>query len=196
MSSTRIGLVLFAVSLAACAGSGSGGSSPEEPLRREDTAVVEIRARVAAIDHKKRLVTLQDEAGGTATFEADASVKNLAQVKVGDELVGALAESLVLELRQPTAAESAEGTSVLEVIAAAEPGHRPAGEFVRQIRAILTVDAIDKAAGTATLRGPLGTRRTIQARDPANLDRVRVGDSVVATYTEALRLEVRAPASK
>lgn len=194
MSVTRIGLVLIAVSLAACAG--SGGSSPEAPLRREDSAVVEIRARVAAIDHNKRLVTLQDEAGGTATFEADASVKNFAQVKVGDELVGALAESLVLELREPTAEEVAEGTSVLEVIAAAEPGHRPAGEFVRQIRAILTVDSIDKTAGTATLRGPLGNLRTIKARDPANLDRVKVGDSVVATYTEALLLEVRAPASK
>jgi hypothetical protein len=195
MSAGRIGLVLLAASLAACAGSG-GSSSNEAPLRREDTAVLEIRARVTAIDHAKRLVTLQDADGGEATFEADAGVKNLAQVKVGDELVGALAESLVLELREPTAEEAAAGTSILEVVAAAEPGRRPAGEFVRQIRAILTVDSIDKAAGTATLRGPAGNLRTIPARDRANLDRVKVGDSVVATYTEALMLEVRAPVAK
>lgn len=195
MSAGRIALVLLAVSLAACAGSG-GASSNEAPLRREDTAVVEIRARVTAIDHAKRLVTLQGADGGEATFEADAGVKNLAQVKVGDELVGALAESLVLELREPTAEEAAAGTSILEVVAAAEPGRRPAGEFVRQIRAILTVDSIDKQAGTATLRGPAGNLRTIPARDRANLDRVKVGDSVVATYTEALMLEVRAPAAK
>jgi hypothetical protein len=36
----------------------------------------------------------------------------------------------------------------------------------------------------------------IAARDPANLDRVRVGDKVVATYTETLRLEVRGPAAE
>lgn len=194
MSALRIALVLFAATLAACAG--SGGSSEEAPLRREDTAVLEIRARVSAIDHAKRLVTLQDAAGEQATFEADAGVKNLAQVKVGDELVGALAESLVLELREPTAEEAAAGVSILEVVAKAEPGRRPAGEYVRQIRAVLTVDAIDKAAQTATLRGPAGNRRTIKARDPANLDRVKVGDSVVATYTESLRLEVRAPAAE
>lgn len=194
MSALRIAFVSFAMVLAACAG--SGGSGDAAPMRREDTAVVEIRARVAAIDHAKRLVTLQDASGEQAAFEADAGVKNLAQVKVGDELVGALAESLVLELREPTAEEAAAGTSVLEVIAAAEPGRRPAGEFVRQIRAILTVDSIDKEAGTATLRGPAGNLRTIAARDPANLDRVTVGDSVVATYTEALMLEVRAPAAR
>lgn len=194
MSVLRIAVVLFAASLAACAG--SGGSSSEAPLRREDTAVLEIRARVSAIDHAKRLVTLQDASGEEATFEADAGVKNLAQVKVGDELVGSLAESLVLELREPTAEEAAAGASILEVVAKAEPGRRPAGEYVRQIRAVLTIAGIDKAAGTATLRGPAGNLRTIAARDPANLDRVRVGDSVVATYTEALRLEVRAPAAK
>lgn len=192
MSSLRIALVLFATTLAACAG--SGGSGDGAPLRREDTAVLEIRARVSAIDHAKRLVTLQDASGEEATFEADAGVQNLAQVKVGDELVGALAESLVLELREPTAEEAAAGASILEVVAKAEPGRRPAGEYVRQIRAVLTIAAIDKTAGTATLRGPAGNLRTIAARDPANLDRVQVGDSVVATYTEALRLEVRAPA--
>lgn len=194
MASLRIALVLFAVSLAACAG--SGGSGDEAPLRREDTAILEIRARVSAIDHAKRLVTLRSDSGEEATFEADAGVRNLAQVKVGDELVGALAESLVLELREPTAEEAAAGASILEVVAKAEPGRRPAGEYVRQIRAVLTVESIDKQAGTATLRGPLGNLRTIAARDPANLDRVRVGNPVVATYTEALRLEVRAPAQQ
>lgn len=194
MTAARFCFVFVTAMLAACAG--SGGSGGEAPLRREDTAVLEIRARVTAIDQAKRLVTLQDDAGGEATFEADAGVKNLAQVHVGDELVGKLAESLVLELREPTAAEAEAGVSILEVIAAAEPGRKPAGEFVRQIRAVLTIDAIDKAAGTATLRGPAGNARTIKARDPANLDRVRVGDSVVATYTEGLRLEVRAPAAQ
>jgi hypothetical protein len=178
---------------AGCAG--SGGSSSEEPLRREDTAMAQFSARVAAIDHAKRLVTLVDEAGGEATFHADEGVRNLSQVKVGDEVVGTVLESVVLELRQPTPAEL-EGPSIVEVAARAEPGQRPAGQFARQIQAVLIVDAIDKKAGTATLRGPLGNSHTIKARDPANLDRVKVGDSVVATYTEALSLEVRKPTAK
>jgi hypothetical protein len=194
MSALRLAIVCAAALAAGCAG--SGGSSSEAPLRREDIAVAQIRARVTALDQKKRLVTLADDAGGEATFQAAEAVKNFAQVRVGDELVGTLAESLVLELREPTAEEREAGPSMLEVLATADPDHRPAGEFVRQIRAVLTIEAIDKAAGTATLRGPLGNSHTIRARDPANLDRVKVGEPVVATYTEALRLEVRAPAAQ
>jgi hypothetical protein len=192
----RLAIACLAAAVAGCAGSGgSSESSDAAPLRREETQVVAVRARVTAVDHKTRLVTLADAAGGEATFHADAAVKNLAQVKVGDELVGELAESVVLELRAPTPEEAAAGAAILDVAATAEPGQKPAGVFVRQIQAVLTVEAIDKAAGTATLVGPLGNSHTIPARDPANLDRVKVGDTVVATYTESLRLEVVAPAA-
>ena len=198
MSALRFAIVCAAALAVGCAGSsGSNNASPSStsspPLRREDTAVTQIQARVTAVDHKKRLVTIADASGGDATFEADSAVKNFPQIKVGDEVVGTLVESLVLELRQPTAQEKAEGPSILEVVSTAEPGHKPAGEFVRQIKAALVIDAIDKQAGTATLRGPAGNDRTIKARDPKNLDLVKVCDPVVATYTEALRLEVRAP---
>jgi hypothetical protein len=179
----------------ACAGSGGSGSESAEPLRREDTQVVVVEARVSAIDLDKRLVTIQDASGGEATFHADEAVRNLPQVKVGDTLVGELIQSVVLELRAPTPEELAAGTSLLDVVATAAPGEKPAGHFVRQLRALLTVQAIDKQAGTATLVGPAGNARTIPARDPKNLDLVEVGDTVVATYTESLRLEVKAPAA-
>jgi hypothetical protein len=193
MSALRFVLVCAAALAAGCAG--SGGSSSETPLRREETAAASIHARVAAVDHEKRLLTLTDDSGGAATFIADEAVQNFSQVRVGDELVGEVAESLVLELREPTDAERAAGPSILDVAATAEPGQRPSGLFVRQIRAVLTIVAIDEKAETATLRGPAGNERTIRARDPANLKRVKVGDPVVATYTESLRLEVRAPAA-
>jgi hypothetical protein len=194
MSALRFAFVCAAALAVGCAGS-SGSSKTEEPLRREDTAVAQIQMRVKAVDQKKRLVTVVDASGGEATFEADPAVKNFPQIRVGDDLIGTLAESLVLELREPTADELAAGPTVVEALATAEPGHKPAGEYVREIRAILVVEAIDKKAGTATLRGPAGNSYTIPARDPKNLDRVKVGDTVAATYTEALRLEVRAPAT-
>lgn len=183
----------MAIQRVACAGSGDSESGEAQPLRREEAQVVAIRARVSAVDLATRRVTIQDASGGEATFYADEAVKNLPQVRVGDELVGELAQSVVLELRAPTQAELDAGTAILDVVATAEPGQRPAGHYVRQIRALLTVDAIDKEAGTATLRGPAGNALAIPARDRRNLDRVRVGDTVVATYTESLRLEVRAP---
>ena len=189
----RLALLTLSLALAGCAG--SGGSS-DTPLRREETQVTTFQARVKAVDHEKRLVTLTDEAGGDeAVFHADAGVKNLAQVKPGDRLVGQLAESVVLEVRPPTEEELASGADVLEVLATAEPGEKPAGVYARQITAVLTIEAIDKAGGTATLRGPAGNSRVVPVRDPRNLERVKIGDTVVATYTEALSLEVVAPAA-
>ena len=178
--------------LAGCAGSGGSDGSAEAPLRREETQVVSVQARVKSVDLEKRLVTLTDASGDEAVFHADEAVKNLPQVRVGDELVGELAESVVLEVRPATPEERAAGASILEVTATAEPGQKPAGRFVRQIRAVLTIEAIDADAGTATLRGPAGNARVVPVRDRRNLERVKVGDTVVATYTESLSLEVRA----
>ena len=187
----RLAIVIGLAGLLGCAG--SGGSDDLAPLRREETEVVKIEARVRAVDLERRLVMLTDASGGEAVFFADEAVKNLPQVRVGDELVGQLSESMVLEVRQPTAEERAAGATILEVDATAPPGDKPAGRFVRQIVAVLTIEAIDAEAGTATLRGPAGNARVIPVRDRRNLERVKVGDTVVATYTEALSLKVRTP---
>lgn len=189
----RLARVLVALAapaaLAGCAG--SGGSA--EPIRREIVDVVAVQAKVAAIDRAQRRVTLVDASGGEAAFQADEAVRNFDQIQVGDEMVGKLVEALVLEVRQPTPEEAAAGLAVLEVAARAEPGQRPAGLYVRQITAVLTIDALDREARTATLRGPAGNARVVPVRNPANFDRVDVGDEVVATYTESLSLEVLAP---
>jgi len=189
----RFAIVITLAGLMACAGSG-GSREGEAPLRREETRVVAVKARVKAVDLANRVVTLTDASGGELVFYADEAVRNLPQVRVGDEVVGELAESVVLEVREATAEERAAGASILEVAARAEPGQKPAGRYVRQIRAVLTIEAIDKEAGTATLRGPAGNARVVPVRDRRNLERVKVGDTVVATYTESLSLEVRAPA--
>jgi hypothetical protein len=189
----RLAIVVVLAALVACAGSGGSGGEAAEPLRREETSVVAVEARVKAIDHATRRVTLVDDQGGDATFYADEAVRNLAQVKVGDVVTGQLAESVVLELREPTAEEAAAGATILEVAASAEPGARPAGVFVRQITAVLVIEGLDKKASTATLIGPAGNAHVVPVRNPAVLDRVAVGDTVVATYTESLALEVNAP---
>jgi len=190
----RVGIVFALLAGLACASSGgSGGSESAAPIRREESQVTRVEARVKSIDLKKRLVTLSDDSGGEATFRADEAVKNLPQVKVGDVVEGELVEAVVIELRQATPEEAAAGITIAEAAATAEPGQKPAGLFVRELKAVLTIEAIDKQAGTVTLRGPAGNTRVVPVRDRSNLDRAKVGDTVVVTYTESLHLEVRAP---
>jgi hypothetical protein len=179
--------LVFAVGLAACA------TSDQPKVSREDTQIAEFRARVAAVDQQSRVVTLVDAAGNKTTFRADEAVKNLPQVRVGDEVVGQLMEKLAVEVRAATAEEKANPTSIAELATVAEPGQKPAGLFVRQAKALYTIDSIDKPAGGGSLRDASGRSHFVKVRDPAVLDRVKVGDTVVVTLTEALRIEVLAP---
>ena len=74
----------------------------------------------------------------------------------------------------------------------AEPGQKPAGAVGQRVTFAATIEAIDLAKGTVTLKGPQGNSQTIKARNPANLKKVKVGDVVDITYTEAVAIKVDA----
>jgi hypothetical protein len=181
--------LLALVGLTACATAQQPGPS------REETGVRAFQARVAEIDRATRRVTLVDEVGDRLVFRADSGVQNLDQVNVGDVVQGELAERLLVEARAATEEEQRVPVSIAEASVRAEPGEKPAGVFVRQIKSIFTVASIDKAAGGGELRDVEGQLHFVKARDPSTLDRLRVGDTIVVTYTEALRLRVLTPGS-
>jgi len=176
-------LLLAGLTLA-CATSQQPGPS------REETSVRAFQARVAEIDHATRVVTLVNTDGDRLVFRADEGVRNLDQVKVGDVLRGERAERLLVEARPATDAEKETPVLATEAGVRAAPGEKPAGLYVRELKAVFTIASIDKAAGGGELRDPAGNLRFVKARDPKVLDQLRVGDTVVVTYTEALSLEV------
>jgi Cu/Ag efflux protein CusF len=159
-----------------------------------DAGLVTATATVKAIDQKTRHVTLQRADGSLIKFRADDKVRNLAQVKVGDVVAVSYYESLAYQVKKPGTA--APGAVVAGDVERAKLGEKPgaAGAVTTTITA--TIAAIDKAAGTVTLKGPDGDLNTIKVRNPSNLDRVTVGDLVEITYTEAVAVSVDSPAKK
>ena len=153
--------------------------------------LVTATARVKALDQQTRRVTLERADGSEVTLYADDTVRNLPQVKVGDEVKASYYESLAYEVKKPGTATP--GVTVAEEAARAKPGEQPAGAGTRVTTIIATITGIDKAAGTVTLQGSTGRATTIKARDPRNLDRVAVGDLVEITYTEAVAVSVEKP---
>jgi Cu/Ag efflux protein CusF len=151
-------------------------------------------AKVKAIDLKTRHVTLQRPDGSLIKFRAGDEVRNLAQVKVGDEVNVTYYESLAYEVKKP--GDARPGASVAEGLERAKLGEKPGGAAGRVTTITATIAAIDKVAGTVTLRGPDGEDTTIKARNPDNLNRVSVGDLVDITYTEALAISVETPGKK
>jgi Cu/Ag efflux protein CusF len=151
--------------------------------------VVEARATVIAVDPVQRKITLQEPQGDQLELEVTDAVKNLAQVQPGDEVVISYAEALAWNVKP--AGQGTPGVTTAESAATAKPGEKPGAAAGRSVTLTTTITSIDVAQGTVTLTGPDGGSRTIKARDPANLNKVQVGDLVDITYTEAVALDVR-----
>jgi len=151
-------------------------------------------AKVKALDLKTRMVTLERADGSLIKFRASDEVRNLPQVKVGDDVSVTYYEALAYEVKKP--GEAAPGTTVAEGLERAKPGEKPGGAGARVTTVTSTIAAIDKPAMTVTLRSPDGELTTIKARDPQKLDRVAIGDLVEITYTEALAISVETPKKK
>ena len=176
--------------LGACA---SMEKTPEPVTGTIAEQTVTLTATVQKIDLAKRLVTLRGPDGKVATITVSESVKNLPQVKVGDEVTVAYFESLAYEVRKPGDGEP--GVNVTDVAAAARPGERPAGAGGRAVTVTSTIQAIDQTTPSVTLKGPEGDVVTIKVRDRAKLARVKVGDLVDITFTQAVAVSVE-PAPK
>lgn len=175
---------------AGCAHNGKTEESAEYPgIVRGNVAIW--TATVAAVDLKNRVVTLDDLAGNIRDFKFGKEAVNLPQVKVGDIVTVKYIESIAVEVIKPgTAAAAGEKTTIVR----AKPGEMPGGVLTNQKVTTATVKAIDKDAGTISLMGPDGKTVKIKAQDPSNLDKVKVGDDLMITYTEAQAISVTRPA--
>jgi len=149
-----------------------------------------VTATVEKIDLKKRLVTLKGPDGKSVTVEVDERVKNLPQVKKGDQVTASYYESAAYEVKKPGQAEP--GVTVAGAVGAAQPGQLPAAAGAHAITVTSTIEAIDKKAPSVTLKGPDGDLVTIKVRYPEKLEKVKVGDLVEITYTQALAIAVEA----
>ena len=161
------------------------------PVRvREIWQVVSVTAEVKKVDLEKRELTIKDQQGNVSSFTVDKQVERLNEVKAGDKIKVDYYVSLASEIREPTAEEKENPITVLEVSAKAPPETAPAADGLRQIKAVVTVEGIDRPAEMVTLKGPLGNTITIKVLDPSRLDKVSLGDTVIVIYTEALAISV------
>ncbi len=149
---------------------------------------VEITATVTAIDAATRAVTLKGPQGREVTVTAGPEVKNFAQMKTGDQVKVKYVESLALELKKGSTAPVSrveDGTTGV-----AKPGERPGAVAGRRLTIVAEITELDAATQMATLRGPKQTV-ALKVNDPAQFKMLAKGDRVVATYTEAMAIEVQ-----
>jgi Cu/Ag efflux protein CusF len=181
-------IVLFGLSLSSMAFAGEKAASADTQPSGKKERVVSATATVQAIDLEKRIVTLKGPKGNVFDVTVGEEAKNLPQVKVGDLVTVKYYESVAYRLLKP--GEATAGTQEAEIVSRAKPGAKPGGVVAREVTITATIQAIDKKKQTVTLKGPDGKTVTVKAEKPKNLEKVKVGDEVEITYTEALAISV------
>jgi hypothetical protein len=179
-------VLMLSLSTGAFAQATQGAAPAERPkVVKERTAVM--TATVQAIDLEKRIVTLKGPKGEVRDIKVGEEARNLPQLKVGDLVKVKYYESLAVEVMKPG---TVSGAGEKSAIVRNKPGEMPGGTAARQSTVTATVTAIDKKKGTISLKRPDGKTVIAKAEDPKNLDKVKVGDDLMITYTEALAISV------
>jgi Cu/Ag efflux protein CusF len=158
------------------------------PVTRHEVELTTITATVESVDVEKREVTLKGPRGNKVTLEADKAVKRLDEIKPGDTVRATYYQSIAAELREPTAEEKANPLMVKEGKARTPETEAPGAGAARRVRAVATIENIDRSAQTITVKGPRGNSVTAKVEHPENLEKMEVGKTIVITYTEALAL--------
>jgi hypothetical protein len=185
-----------ALALAACSAEASKptpppaapAAAPEAKPAPMAARAVTATAKVAKVDQKKRMVTLKGADGKTKTIHVGPEVKNLPQVKAGDTVVVTYYESIALAVKKKGEAEV--GVTSASDTTTAEEGKMPAAVTATTTTITAKITAIDTENQTVTVKGPRGNSVTVKAQDPANLAKLKKGDLVQLTYTEAVAVSV------
>ena len=131
-------------------------------------------ATVESIERSTRQVTLKNEDGTYEILDVPASVKRFDELKVGDKVKARYYENVVLRLKAPGEKDVDSSTGGVT----RGDGARPAGTIATQ-RTI-----------TATITGPNGWKYSTHVEDKAMLAKVKVGDKVDITWTEAALVSI------
>jgi hypothetical protein len=168
-----------------------GAATERKMPSKSETSTVRIRGTVDAVDKDKGTVTLKGPKGRTLTLDVRDKQK-LEMIQVGDPVVATYMEAVAYKVLK--AGSGTPGVSVKEGTTTSKPGETPAGAVGREVTVTATITAIDKKAHTVTIKGPQGNSETIKAKDPKNLEAIKVGDLVDITYAQALVVSLDKPA--
>jgi hypothetical protein len=161
-------------------------SAQSTMLTRRVSEVLSYTGTITDIDYANREITLKDSQGQLQTFQVSQDVQRFNEAKIGDKVSVDFYYGFSAELRKPTAEEQQNPLSILQATGRTAPGEDPTGATARQIRAVVTVEALDRANQTITVKSPRGKHYMARVADPSRFDEVHIGDTIVITFTEAM----------
>jgi hypothetical protein len=144
---------------------------------------------VEAIEQANRELTVKRPDGTYDVFYIPPTIKRFETLKVGDKITARYYENMVLQLKAPGTKDVDTGS----VAVTKAEGGKPAVTSSRQRTITATIAAIDPAVPSITFTGPNGWKYSGRVQDKAALAKVKVGDKLDITWTEALLLSIDEP---
>ena len=139
-----------------------------------------ITAQVEAIEASNREVTVKKDDGTYDVWYVPPNVKAFDTLKIGDKVTAKYYENLVLQVKAP-----GEKAVDRESGAVTRAKDAPAGTIAHQRTITATITAIDMNTPSNTFTGPHDWKYSTRVEDKAALAKVKVGDKVDITWTEA-----------
>jgi hypothetical protein len=152
----------------------------------EHTAV---SATIVAIEQSTRMLSVKNEDGTYEDMKVPASVTRFSALKVGDKITVRYYDNAVVRLKKPGEPAVDVDTAAMTPAAGAKPG----GTAATQRTVTVTVTAIDPKVPSITVKGPNGWVYSRIIKDTKALAKVKVGDQLDITWTEAVLISVETP---
>lgn len=151
----------------------------------------QVDTEVVSVDAANHQVVLKGPQGHQVHVQLTDQAKDLGNLKPGDKVNIAVVRSVAAYL-DTDVDKGLPGSLEREgVNRATKDNPNPGGEAYRQVQVQLQITKIDVKNNKVTLKGPKGESKTVDVVRPevqAKLKDLKVGQSVVVTYTDVLKV--------
>ena len=153
---------------------------------REKWDQVSMQGTVTDIDAETREITLMGTDGGLVTITAGEDVERFDEIGVDDVIKFEYYTYIKAEFRDPTPEEVAEPLQMIAEAGKAPEGIDPAAVVGAVVKAVVTIEALNRPFMLATVSGPNGNYVSIPMEDEELMKELHIGEVLILTYAEAV----------
>jgi hypothetical protein len=168
-----------------------GQDMENEQPPKEKWSLAETEGTVTKINKETREITLKGPDGELVTLTASDAVERFDEIEVGNRISFKHYAYIKAEFRKPTEEELAEPLMLLAQGGKAPEGMDPAAVVGAVVKALVTVEILNRPNMFATVKGPRGNYLTIEMEDEALMQKLHIGQLVILTYAEAMAISLR-----
>ena len=181
-------LILVALVLSTAALKAQEKENIWEP--REKMEQVTVLGTVTEINPETREITLMGKDGGLMTVTAGEEVERFDEIAVDDIIEFDYFTYIKAEFREPTEEEKAEPVQMLVEAGKATEEMAPAGAVGAVVKAVVTIEALNRPLMLATVSGPNGNYVSIPMEDAEFMTKLHIGQVFILTYAEAMAVSL------